>query len=69
MESKKYSLNKQDLISILWTLSIVMASALIPALISIIGDFDFGESTPIISLVLIALLKAIQKYLAGAKYA
>lgn len=65
MEGKKYSLNKQDLQSIVINTGIVALSAVIPQLIEVIGDIDFGANTPAVVMVLGAVLKTIQRYVSG----
>ncbi len=64
-QSKKYSLNKADAKSILVTVGFVIVSAVVPTLIDIVLNTDFGQYTVIVVPLGVAVLKGIQKYAAG----
>lgn len=63
--SPKYSLNYNDVRSVLITLLIVSASAMVAQLLSIIPNTNFGAHTDIIVICLVTVLKVVQKYLEG----
>ncbi len=61
--SKRFSLNKEDLLEIIQVLAWSGASAVITALLLIVQEVDFAEYTlfvPIINTVLYAALKFVQ---------
>ena len=64
-QSKKYELNKADAKSVFITVIIVMISAVIPTLIDIVANTNFGQYTVIAVPLITAVLKTVQKYLAG----
>jgi len=65
--SQKYTINNHDLKSIGITLLMVAGSAIVAQLLVIIPFIDFGKNTAVITLLLITVLKLVQKYLAGAE--
>lgn len=65
MESKKYTLNGADFKSIALNTGIVALSAVIPQLIEVVGNIDFGVNTPVIVMVLGLVLKTVQRFVTG----
>jgi hypothetical protein len=65
MESKRFELNKEDLKSLGITMAIVVGSAVVGQLIEVIPQVNFGEHSEIITVILIALCKTLQKYITG----
>lgn len=58
--SPQWHLNKHDLITAGWVLFHTMVGVLIVTLIQLIGNFDFGPYTPLVSTV-ISLMSAFAK--------
>ena len=67
MQSPKYTLNSKDVKSIVITLLIVGASAIIGQLIILVPQFNLGDNSAFYTLLLITVLKLIQKFLDGEK--
>lgn len=66
MQSKRFTLSKQDLSAIGRGALVAIGGALITYLIDILPQVNFGEMwTPIIVAVASILLNAARKYLAG----
>lgn len=63
--SKKYTLNRTDLQSIAINTGIVALSAVLPQLIEVVGNIDFGANTPVIVMVLGLVLKTLQRFVSG----
>jgi hypothetical protein len=64
MVSKKYSLNKEDLVKILMALAYSGASAIVATLIVVVGEMDFGSYAFLIPMIN-ALLYGAKKWLEG----
>lgn len=64
MESKKYSLNKEDITKILMALAYSGASAIVATLIVVVGEMDFGSYAFLIPMIN-ALLYGAKKWLEG----
>lgn len=62
--SKKYTLNKADLIKIAQALGFAMASALVAFLITIMEQIDFGEYVFLVPIINVLLYSA-KKFLEG----
>ena len=65
--SPKYTLNSTDLKSIFITLVIVAVSAVIAQLLVIVPALNLGKDSAIYTLIIIAVLKFIQKFIDGVK--
>ncbi len=65
METKKYSLNQQDLLKILIGACIAVGGALLTYLAGIITQIDFGIYTPIIVALASILINAARNFLKG----
>lgn len=61
--SKKYRLNKTDLRSLGITVGLAVVSVVIAQLIQVVPNVDFGQNTEVITVVILGLLKALQKFL------
>lgn len=64
-ESKRFSLNKEDLSAIGRGALVAIASALVTYLIELLPMIDLGEYTPLFVAVVGIGLNAARKYLAG----
>ncbi len=64
-QSKKWSINRTDLKSLGITMAIVVFSAVANQLIQTVPEVDFGRNSEIITVILVAILKIIQKLLQG----
>ncbi len=65
MESKKYSLNKEELGKVGRGALIAIGGALVTYSAEIVVQIDFGTWTPIIVSISSILINAARKYLAG----
>lgn len=65
MQSKKYKLNKQDLLKIGKGAVIALIGALLTYVASIAGNIDFGAYTPIVVAVLAIVVNAGRKFIAS----
>lgn len=65
MESKKYSLNKADVISLTKGLLITLAGATLTYLSTVITKVDFGANTPFVVAMFSLLVNTARKFLAG----
>jgi ABC-type proline/glycine betaine transport system permease subunit len=63
--SPRYTLNIDDVKSIGITLAIVAGSAIVAQLLVLVPLLDFGKNTVVITLVLVTVLKAVQKFIDG----
>jgi len=63
--SKKYTLNKQDLIKIGKGAGIAVGGSLLAYLATIIPEMDFGPQTLIISTIAMILINAGLKFFSG----
>jgi hypothetical protein len=66
-ESKKYSLNKEDLIKILKGFLIAILGAIITFLADLIPQVEFGVYTAIVVAISSTLINAARKFLAERK--
>jgi len=64
-ESKKFTLNKNDLKSLFVGLLITLAGAALTFLAENLGDVDFGVYTPFVVPVLALLINTGRKFLLG----
>lgn len=64
-QSKKYSLNKKDLESILVGLSVALAGAALTYVSETVGKIDFGSYTPIVVALCSVFVNTARKYIAG----
>ena len=65
MESKRYTLNQDDLIKITTGAALALGGALVTYLTEIVGQIDLGEWTPVFVAVMSVLINAFRKFLAG----
>lgn len=65
MESKRYTLNQEDLIKILTGAGLALGGALITYLTEIVGQIDLGVYTPVFVAVMSILINAFRKFLSG----
>jgi predicted S18 family serine protease len=65
--SPKYTLDSKDFKSVGVTLLIVVGSAVVGQLLTIVPFVDFGKNSSLITVILIASLKTAQKYFDGIK--
>lgn len=65
MESKQFSLNKEDGLKILKGAGIALAGALLTYLADLIPSIDFGAYTPIVVSMSSILINAILKFISG----
>jgi len=65
MESKRYTLNQDDLIKITTGAGLALGGALVTYLTEIVGQIDLGEWTPVFVAVMSVLINAFRKFLAG----
>lgn len=65
MVSKKYQLNKRDLLKIGNGALIALGGAILTYVASTVGNIDFGASTPIVVAVASILVNAGRKFLEG----
>jgi hypothetical protein len=65
MESKQFSLNKADLISMLKGLLITMAGAACTYLTSYLTATDFGVYTPVVMTGWALIVNLVRKYIGG----
>jgi hypothetical protein len=65
--SKKYSFNKEDGQKILKGAGIALGGALLTYLLTIVGDVDFGQYTPMVVGVLSILINAGLKFINDKK--
>lgn len=63
--SKKYTLNKQDLIKIGKGAGIALGGSLLAYLATVIPEMDFGPQTLLISSIAMIMINAGLKYFAG----
>lgn len=63
--SKKYSLNKEDLISISKGAGIAVGGALLVYVSQTISDVDFGQYTEIIVAISAIIINMLRKWLQG----
>ena len=63
--SKKYTLNKQDLIKIGKGAGIAIGGSICAYLTTIIPEMDFGPQTLLISTIAMILINAALKYFSG----
>jgi hypothetical protein len=64
-ESKKYTLNREDLTKIAIGACIAMGGGLLAYLAEIIGQIDFGSYTAVAVVIGAVLINAARKFLAG----
>lgn len=64
-KSGKFSLNKEDIKSIAWTLFFVAASAVVTKLLDILPGINFGENNDLLIIILTTVLKTAQKWMQG----
>lgn len=62
---KKYTLGKEDLLSLLKGLGIALGGAFLTYLSSVLGQIDFGTYTPIVVAVFSLLINVGRKVLDG----
>lgn len=65
MESKKYSLNKEDALKIGKGAIIAISGALLTYALATIGTIDFGDNTVLIVPILTILINAGLKFVQG----
>ncbi len=65
MESKKYSLNKEDLIKVSTGALLAIIGALLTYLTGIIGQIDFGVWTPVATAIFAIVANIVRKYISG----
>lgn len=62
-KSKKYELNKEDLVKIGKGAGIALAGCLLTYLTEIIGDVDFGEFTSMVTALWSVVVNFVSKFL------
>lgn len=67
MESKKFALNKHELLKIGKGLLIAMGGAALTYLTDMIPNIDFGQATPIVVAAWSVVVNIARKYLTVAK--
>lgn len=65
MESKKYSLNREDGIKIAKGAGIAVSGALLVYLSQVLADTDFGQYTPLVVAIGGILINAAVKFIQG----